>query len=324
MTTTRLVRGLSGAALLSILTGVSLGCNDAPPNSPTEVSVTSVLPDTGPAASSTELSISGFGFEPGASVTVGGAATSVRVIRSTLILAITPISPAGTVDVVVTNPGGRSSRLAGAFTYFGLLLTDIVPTRGLPGDVLRIRGAAFSAGAVLTIGGVASAVIARTGTELTALAPFLPPGIVEVAVTNPSGERRTLSGGFTVEAVAISASPSTVTIGDPLSVSYEAPNQRLPTDWVGLFRFGDPNENLLWYEYTGGASRKTITIPAPDPPGDYEFRYLADDGYIDAARTGVVRVIRAGANALGTASSRGPATRPPAFPLIRPGRGRGK
>lgn len=167
---------------LSILTCLSLGCTVKPPTVPTEFSVSSVFPNTG--AAGTELSISGSGFEPGASVTIGVAATSVRVVHRSLIMAITPASPAGTVDVVVTNPGGQSHRLVGAFTYLGLLLTDIVPPRGLPGDLLTIRGAAFSTGAVLTIGGEAAALISRTSTALTALAPSLPSGSVDVTVTN--------------------------------------------------------------------------------------------------------------------------------------------
>jgi len=308
---------------LPILTGITLGCSDAPPTRPSETfSVTRVSPTTGPAGSSTELSIIGTGFEPGASVTIGGAATSVRVVRSTLIIADTPISPVGKVDVVVTNANGQSGRLAGAFEYLGLALTEVSPRRGLSGDLVSIVGSGFSAGTGLTIGGADTQVIQRTSTVLTALAPSMPSGSVDVTVANPNGERQTLTQAFTFDIVAISASPSAVAVGGSLSVTFGAPNGRPASDWVGLFRAGDANEHFLWYEYTGGSPHGTIIIPAPTPPGDYQFRYFANDGYIDAARSGLVTVIDAGGMGVAAASVRAMPT--PTAPLKRPGRGRGR
>lgn len=310
---------------LSILTGISIGCSNAPPASPTETfSVTSVFPNTGTAGDSTELSISGSGFEPGASVTVGGAATSVRVIRSTLIIAVTPISPAGKVDVVVTNSNGQSGTLAGAFTYLGRLLIEVSPKRGLPGDLLSILGPGLGAGVVATVGGVASPVVTWSSTAVWILVPPLPPGIVDITVTTPSGQRQTLAQAFTIETAVISASPGAVTVGAPLSVTWGAPEGRPALDWVGLFRFGASNEDTIWWAYTGGSAQGTMTIPAPNPPGDYQFRYLADDGYIDAARSGVVKVTAAGGNALATASARAIPKPPTAVPLSGRGRGRGR
>jgi hypothetical protein len=56
----------------------------------------------------------------GASVTFGGVpATSVAVLDSNgiRIRAVTPSHGAGTVDVVVTNPDGRSATLPGGFAF---------------------------------------------------------------------------------------------------------------------------------------------------------------------------------------------------------------
>jgi hypothetical protein len=278
-------------AVLPIVTCLSLGCSEAPPTRPSErITVASVSPNTGPAATTTELTIRGSGFEPGASVSVGGAATSIRVMSTSLIIATTPIFPAGKVDVVVTNPNRQSGRLAGAFTYLGLVLTDVSPNRGIRGDFLTIRGSGFSTETVLTVGGVASAILLRTSTSLSALAPSLPPGMADITVTNPNGERQTLTQAFMVETVVISASPTTVVAGHPLTVTWGAPDGRPAGDWVGLFRAGEANENDLWYVYVKNAMSGTITIPAPAGPGDYQFRYLVDDGYTDAARSGVVIV----------------------------------
>jgi hypothetical protein len=63
-------------------------------------------------------------------------------------------------------------------------------------------------------------------------------------------------------------------------------------DWIGLFKLGDPSTNYeeYWWEYTNGATSGTKTIIAPSQPGQYEFRYLLDDGYIDVIRSMAVTV----------------------------------
>ena len=308
------------------LMGISLGCGD-PPSIPSPVDdfkVTAVSPTSGPDDSITELTITGFGFEAGAMVTVGGAASDVRVISSRTIKAVAPIHPAGAVDVIVTNPGGRTSRLANAYTYVGFTLNAVSPARGLPGDVLRIHGSGFSTSIALTIGGVEARVIQPMGTELMTFAPALPPGVVEVSVTNPGGHRRTLPQGFTFDAVAISASPNPVKTASNLSVTWSAPAPRPGADWVALYQLGAPNDDsYVWWQYTAGLTQATVTILAPGLPGNFEFRYFADDGYVDAARSAVVTVIAADASQ-GDAPSWSASRRSPAFPLKRPGRGRGR
>jgi hypothetical protein len=65
-----------------------------------------------------------------------------------------------------------------------------------------------------------------------------------------------------------------------------APGRRSSLDWIGLFRIGTPNASYqeAWWWYTNGASG-TRLFKAPAQPGEYEFRYLPDDGYIDVARS---------------------------------------
>lgn len=80
--------------------------------------VTSVSPGTGHAGGGTSVTITGTGFENGATVTFGGtAATSVDVVSATTITATTPAHASGVVSVVVTNPDNQSGTLAGAFNY---------------------------------------------------------------------------------------------------------------------------------------------------------------------------------------------------------------
>jgi hypothetical protein len=80
--------------------------------------VTSVTPSYGPPVGKTAVTITGSGFVSGATVTIGGAsATSVVVVSSTSITAVTPAHVPGSVSVVVTNPTVGPGTLAQGFRY---------------------------------------------------------------------------------------------------------------------------------------------------------------------------------------------------------------
>ncbi|MGH9382821.1 MAG: hypothetical protein ACRD2N_00795 [Vicinamibacterales bacterium] len=90
--------------------------------------------------------------------------------------------------------------------------------------------------------------------------------------------------------------------GAELSVSWTTSNAG-HNDWIALFKNGDPNTGHRWWVgWTDGALSGTFTLSAPTQPGQYEFRYLLDDGFDDGARSSVVTV-SAGA---GPAFNRGP------------------
>jgi plastocyanin len=81
------------------------------------LSVTDVSPTAGVIAGGTQITITGKGFESGATVTVGSvAATNVTVVNSTTITATTPPRAAGSVDVVVTV--GSNTATNSSFLYF--------------------------------------------------------------------------------------------------------------------------------------------------------------------------------------------------------------
>jgi hypothetical protein len=48
--------------------------------------------------------------------------------------------------------------------------------------------------------------------------------------------------------------------------------------------------NYLWFAYTGGTASGTVTMVAPGQPGQYEFRYLPQNGYNVVARSAPVTV----------------------------------
>jgi MYXO-CTERM domain-containing protein len=88
-----------------------------------QVVVTSIAPNAGGTLGGTKVTISGAGFLPGATVTVGGsAATNVNVVDGNTITANTPVGVAGPADVTVTNAdfatvSTDTSTLAGGFDY---------------------------------------------------------------------------------------------------------------------------------------------------------------------------------------------------------------
>jgi hypothetical protein len=95
-------------------------------------------------------------------------------------------------------------------------------------------------------------------------------------------------GGFTYLTVSLTVSPNAVRPGEQVSVSWTAPGRPTALDWIGLFGVDVPNtsyEEGFW-QYTHGVSG-TLTFTAPERAGDYEFRYLLDDGYLDVARAAV-------------------------------------
>jgi hypothetical protein len=122
----------------------------------------------------------------------------------------------------------------------------------------------------MTIGCGSSSLAGPTPTPVTP-APATPAPVV-------------FSGVYT-----LTASSNTVAPGDPLSVSWTA-SAGAALDWIALIRVGDPNNDNGWWDYTGGKASGTLTLSAPTQPGQYEFRYLPNDGYVDVARSSMVTV----------------------------------
>ena len=79
--------------------------------------VAGVLPATGDPAGGTSLTITGTGFQPGATVTFDGILAASTWMNATTITATTPAHAAGPVPVSVTNFDTASGSLASAFTY---------------------------------------------------------------------------------------------------------------------------------------------------------------------------------------------------------------
>lgn len=173
--------------------------------------VTSVAPNTGPAAGGTSVTITGTNFVAGATVTFGAApATGVSVTNSTTIAATTPANPAGAVTVTVTNPGGGSpsGSLPSGFTY--------ASSSGPPTN-FRFLTTSLPDGSTNAV--YSDTVIAANAAgPITFGASGLPPGITIDSKTGLLSGRPTVVNQFSVTITANDGT-STITFSTTLKIS---------------------------------------------------------------------------------------------------------
>ena len=214
------------------------------------------------------------------------------VVTNLIVLLVWAPALAGCTGSSYTAPSPlpRSSAAAPA-------VTSISPTSGPTwrGSLVTITGAGFQRGAIVTFDTASAAgAFVVSSDRISATPPTSPAGTVNVVVTNPDGQRATLTAGHTFEFVpfpTLTPSVTSVAAGGPLSVSW---NSALTgkSDWIGLFKISDRNQDYLgrWSYFTEGKASGTATLVAPTEPGQYEFRYLLDDDFVEAARSSVVTV----------------------------------
>lgn len=169
--------------------------------------LTTVAPDSGPAAGGTLVTLTGANLTGATSVTFDGvAATGVTVVDDTTVTATTPGHALGVVDVVITTPAGRATLDDGfAFT---MTLTSVSANSGSAsgGVGVTLSGASLDATTGVTFGGVpATSVNVISSTTVTAVTPAHAAGAVDIEVTG-AGVGATLAGGFTYLATAVGQS----------------------------------------------------------------------------------------------------------------------
>ena len=168
-----------------------------------EPTLTRVEPNNDMVSGGETVTIIGEDFQDGATVTIGGnPASNVIFVSPTELSVEAPPGTAGSADVVVTNPDGKSVTLEDGFTYNEPpppTLTRVEPNNDMVsgGADVQIIGEDFQDGATVTIGGnAASNVIFVSPTELSVEAPAGAAGSADVVVTNPDGKSVTLEGRF--------------------------------------------------------------------------------------------------------------------------------
>ena len=208
--------------------------------------VSSITPLSGPTSGGTLLTLRGFNFVAGTTVTIVATegrqypAIDVTFVSTTEISARTPLSPlseGGFFDVLVTNPSGEFTQILSGFHYIAPpTITSVEPAEASieGGTPLTITGVSFDEEAIVTIAGktvIDSKVLSATQiTAITPTAPSLiippfPPELlgdgkdwsedttVDLVITNPDGQSASIDFTYKVLPPKISSvSPSLISV----------------------------------------------------------------------------------------------------------------
>lgn len=169
------------------------------------ITLTNANPDEGTVDGGTEVTLTGTGFQAGASVSFNDnlcESEDISVDSATTITATTPAGTAGTGDIVVTNPDQGSATLTDGWTYIedAPVITSVDPDSGTDdgGTSVTITGTGFLSGATVTFGGdSATGVTVVSSTTITCTTPAHAAGDVDVVVTNTDSQSDTLTDGYT-------------------------------------------------------------------------------------------------------------------------------
>ncbi|HAK94622.1 MAG TPA: hypothetical protein DCM87_06375 [Planctomycetes bacterium] len=170
--------------------------------------IDAVVPDNGPVAGGTTVTISGAGFTTLQDTTVrfGAATASITELPdSGTIVCVTPAAAAaGSVDVTVTSSNGQAVLADGFLYYAPLALASVTPASGplAGGTSVELKGAGFTAADDMTVRfgeNVTASVNVVDSETLYCVTPAgAAPGAVAVTITRFEGtETATLADGFT-------------------------------------------------------------------------------------------------------------------------------
>ena len=174
------------------------------------LAVVEVSPSSGPVEGGGFVLVKGQSFQPGSTVSFGGAlAKGVTVESGSIISAVVPPGAKGTVDVVVKTPAGKQATLVGGYEYVleaTLAIAQVAPSKGpaAGGGLMVIKGQGFSEAATVKVGSSpATGVVVESTSLITCTAPAGAVGPADVSVSNPDGKSATLVGAYTYVADSV-------------------------------------------------------------------------------------------------------------------------
>ncbi len=194
--------------------------------------VSSASPAAGDQGASLEgVTITGSGFENGATVSFSGSGITVNSatfnspVSMTAYVSIASGAPADPRDVIITNPDGSSATASAAFAVNAApVVSSASPGslgQGASSQNVTLAGTGFRVGATVSFSGsgiTVNSVTVASATSITAsvsIAGSAGTGARSVTVTNSDAGVATATGGFTINAAPTvsSASPSSLAQG---------------------------------------------------------------------------------------------------------------
>jgi subtilisin family serine protease len=214
-------------------------------------------------------------------------------------------------------PGTYELRLFSKGGYTRLATSNITVTAGCTGGNLSASPTSVGPGASVTV--TWSGICAPSATDWIALAvpgahnttylafryttgsangsvPFtipasVAPGTYELRLFSNGGYTRLATSNITVIAGcgSLSASPTSVSPGAPVTATWSGICAPSATDWIALAAPGAPNTSYLAFRYTTGSASGSVpfTIPASVAPGTYELRLFSNGGYTRLATSNI-------------------------------------
>lgn len=149
---------------------------------PPQITVVSPLS----AAVGSPITISGSGFIPGLSVSVGGVAVTPLSVSPTTVGFAYPAGTLCDTQVVLANPDGQS---ANAMINPTPTVTSTALSTGTSagGALFIVIGTGFATGMTVTIGGAPATILSASGSVVTMNTPPGTPGVAPVVLTTPGG-----------------------------------------------------------------------------------------------------------------------------------------
>ena len=166
-----------------------------------------------------------------------------------------------------------------------------------PDLTLTVHGSSFARASKVQVNGVSRATTFVSDTVLTAVVPSsdlaTPASGLSIAVFNPTpGGGTSVARTLSLTQPSLTVSPATVQGGDPVTVTLtNGPGGA--KDWLAFVAVGTPDgpgKYPQWVYVGSGVTTRTWTVTAPSTPGQYEFRFFANDTYVRATTSPAVNV----------------------------------
>lgn len=257
--------------------------------------VTGISATEGSAGGGTPVVISGTGFTGATQVSFGTTpATSFTITDDSSITAVSPVAPAGQVDVTVTSAGGTDA--TGAFDLFTFVaaptITSLRPASGplQGGNQVVITGTALAAVTSVAIGGNYAPILSQSDTSITVTAP--PGEGVDSQRLTVSSVGGTASAGYAYTApdlcgsgcVFTSPGSASATTGVPFSFTVSASGGVTPT-FTEKGRLPRGVTFVDNFDGTATLSGTPVNIGRKMAAGTYRDRIKATFAYGTATRT---------------------------------------